>query len=109
MGAARAEQKFGREIGKTRHREGRTLRSERDARGEQFNRSRQQTERCTLGRRRRGAVNLLDPATVFAATRVCSTGKVYDLGLPVQRQGVPWFDYRGAPQRLTLTGADRAR
>lgn len=53
----------------------------------------------------RGALNLLDPATVLAATEVCRTGKVYNLGLPVQREGVPWFDYRGAPQRLTLTGA----
>jgi kynurenine formamidase len=53
----------------------------------------------------RGALNLLDPATVLAATRVCRTGKVYNLGLPVQREGVPWFDYRGAPQRLTLSGA----
>jgi len=53
----------------------------------------------------RGALNLLDPETVLAATTVCKTGKVYNLGLPVQRNGVPWFDYRGAPQRLTLTGA----
>lgn len=53
----------------------------------------------------RGALNLLDPETVLAATRVCTTGVVYNLGLPVQRYGVPVFDYRGAPQRLTLTGA----
>ena len=53
----------------------------------------------------RGALNLLDPTTVLAATKVCTTGKVYNLGLPVQREGVPWFGYRGAPQRLTLTGA----
>lgn len=53
----------------------------------------------------RGALNLLDPATVLAATRVPTTGVVYNLGLPVQRHGVPVFDYRGAPQRLTLTGA----
>jgi len=52
----------------------------------------------------RGALNLLDPATVLAATKVCTTGRVYNLGLPVQRNGVPWFDYRGAPMRLTLTG-----
>jgi kynurenine formamidase len=51
----------------------------------------------------RGALNLLDPETVLAATRVCRTGTVYNLGLPVQRSGVPVFDYRGAPQRLTLT------
>lgn len=53
----------------------------------------------------RGALNLLDPATVLAATQVCRTGVVYNLGLPVQRTGVPVFDYRGAPQRLTLAGA----
>src|SRR4051794_10042526 len=53
----------------------------------------------------RGALNLLDAETVLAATRVCKTGIVYNLGLPVQRSGVPVFDYRGAPQRLTLTGA----
>ena len=53
----------------------------------------------------RGALNLLDPATVLAATKTPKTGVVYNLGLPVQRSGVPVFDYRGAPQRLTLTGA----
>jgi kynurenine formamidase len=53
----------------------------------------------------RGTLNLLDPSTVLAATKVCRTGVVYNLGLPVQRSGVPVFDYRGAPQRLTLTGA----
>ncbi|MCU1462070.1 MAG: putative cyclase [Acidimicrobiales bacterium] len=51
----------------------------------------------------RGALNLLTPEVVLQATRVCRTGKVYPLGLPVQRSGVPMFDYRGAPQRLTLT------
>jgi kynurenine formamidase len=53
----------------------------------------------------RGSLNLLDPETVLAATRTPRTGVVYNLGLPVQRHGVPVFDYRGAPQRLTLTGA----
>lgn len=53
----------------------------------------------------RGALNLLDPETVLAASKVCKSGVVYNLGLPVQRSGVPVFDYRGAPQRLTLTGA----
>jgi kynurenine formamidase len=53
----------------------------------------------------RGTLNLLDPATVLAATQTCTTGKVYNLGLPVQQDGVPWFDYRGAPRRLTLSGA----
>jgi kynurenine formamidase len=51
----------------------------------------------------RGSLNLLSPDVVLRATQVCKTGKVYNLGLPVQRAGVPIFDYRGAPQRLTLT------
>ncbi len=53
----------------------------------------------------RGALNLLTPEVVLAATHTPKTGVVYNLGLPVQRSGVPVFDYRGAPQRLTLTGA----
>lgn len=51
----------------------------------------------------RGALNLLTPEVVLRATRVCRTGKVYSLALPVQSQGVPLFDYRGTPMRLTLT------
>jgi kynurenine formamidase len=51
----------------------------------------------------RGALNLLTPDVVLRAAQVCTTGTVYNLGLPVQRSGVPVFDYRGAPQRLTLT------
>jgi kynurenine formamidase len=51
----------------------------------------------------RGALNLLTPETVLSSTRVCSTGRVYNLGLPVHRDGAPVLDYRGAPHRLTLT------
>jgi kynurenine formamidase len=51
----------------------------------------------------RGALNLLTPEVVLAAIRVCKTGHVYNLGLPVARSGAPVFDFRGAPQRLTLT------
>ncbi len=51
----------------------------------------------------RGALNLLTPDVVRAATQSVRTGKVYNLGLPVARTGTPVFDYRGAPQRLTLT------
>jgi kynurenine formamidase len=51
----------------------------------------------------RGTLNLLTPEAVLAATQVCRTGKVYSLALPIQREGVPIFDYRGAPQRLSLT------
>ena len=46
----------------------------------------------------RGSLNLLTPERVLAATRACTTGKVYSLSLPIQREGVPIFDYRGAPQ-----------
>jgi kynurenine formamidase len=51
----------------------------------------------------RGALNLLTPEAVVRAAGAIRTGVVYNLGLPVQRTGVPVFDYRGAPQRLTLT------
>ena len=52
----------------------------------------------------RGALNLLTPEVVLAATQVCRTGVVYNLGLPIQMQGSgPLFAYRGSPQRLTLT------
>jgi kynurenine formamidase len=50
----------------------------------------------------RGTLNLLSDETVLRATQVCKTGKVYRLGLPIQREGVPIVPYRGAPQRLTL-------
>src|SRR5271156_5669298 len=51
----------------------------------------------------RGTLNLLTPETTMAALKACRTGVVYSLGLPIQRQGSgPIFDYRGAPQRLTL-------
>jgi kynurenine formamidase len=51
----------------------------------------------------RGALNLLTPEVVLAATQRCRTGKVYNLGLPVARAGTPIIDFRGTPQRLTLT------
>ena len=51
----------------------------------------------------RGMLNLLTPDVVLAATHVPKTGKVYSLALPIQRNGVPYFDYRGAPTRLPLT------
>jgi kynurenine formamidase len=57
----------------------------------------------------RGALNLLTEQTVLDATRVCRTGKVYNLGLPVQRDGTPVLDYRGAPHRLTLTSQTDAK
>ena len=51
----------------------------------------------------RGMLNLLTPEVVLAALRVPKTGKVYSLALPIQRHGIPYFDYRGAPSRLPLT------
>jgi kynurenine formamidase len=50
----------------------------------------------------RGMLNLLTPEVVLQATRVPRTGKVYSLALPIQRAGVPYFEYRGAPTRLPL-------
>jgi kynurenine formamidase len=52
----------------------------------------------------RGALNLLTPDVVLAATEVCRTGKVYGLALPIQRKGSPLYaSHRGVPQRFTLT------
>jgi len=50
----------------------------------------------------RGALNLITPDAVLAATRACKTGKSYSLALPIQQQGMPLIPYRGTPQRLTL-------
>ncbi|MDI2125230.1 cyclase family protein [Yinghuangia seranimata] len=51
----------------------------------------------------RGALNLIEPKGVLAAAHEVRTGQAYALGLPIQREGAPIFEYRGAPQRLTLT------
>jgi kynurenine formamidase len=51
----------------------------------------------------RGTLNLITPDVVRAATQTVTTGKTYSLALPIQRQGVPILDYRGAPMRLALT------
>jgi kynurenine formamidase len=50
----------------------------------------------------RGALNLIDDQTVLDAIRTPREGRVYHLGLPVQRTDVPTVDYRGPAQRLTL-------
>jgi kynurenine formamidase len=50
----------------------------------------------------RGALNLLTPQVVQAAAASITRGKVYPLGVPIQREGVPLIDYRGQPMRLTL-------
>ncbi|WP_016695820.1 cyclase family protein [Rhodococcus rhodochrous] len=50
-----------------------------------------------------GALNHLTPERVLAALRLPKTGKTYSLSIPIQRSGVPNLEYRGIPQRLTLT------
>lgn len=50
----------------------------------------------------RGMLNLMTPEVVLEALRAPRTGRVYSLALPIQRHGVPYFDYRGAPTRLPL-------
>ncbi|TMK54899.1 MAG: cyclase family protein [Actinobacteria bacterium] len=57
----------------------------------------------------RGALNLLTDDAVLAATRMCKTGKLYRLGLPIDRVGGPLLDYRGTPQRLTLSSQTDGR
>jgi len=53
----------------------------------------------------RGALNLLTPQVVRAATGLCRTGQVYPLGLPI-RSGYPPKGYRKPPMRTTsLSGA----
>lgn len=50
----------------------------------------------------RGALNLLTPDRVAAAARLVRSGKVYALGSPIQRHGIPNVPYRPDPLRLTL-------
>ncbi|MGW0022858.1 cyclase family protein [Rhodococcus sp. NPDC003383] len=50
-----------------------------------------------------GALNHLTPERVLSALRLPKTGKTYSLSIPIQRSGVPNLEYRGIPQRLTLT------
>src|ERR1700722_17595897 len=51
----------------------------------------------------RGSLNLVGPDATLAAARSIRSGTVYNLGLPVKREGVPYYDFRGAPHRLPLT------
>lgn len=53
-----------------------------------------------------GALNHLAPERVLAALHLPKTGKTYSLSIPIQRSGVPNLEYRGIPQRLTLTNHD---
>ena len=52
----------------------------------------------------RGALNLQTPATVRAASRAVRTGRVYALGLPIQRDDVPLAGHRPPPSRMTIMG-----
>lgn len=54
----------------------------------------------------RGALNLITPESVLEALRTPTSGRLYTLGLPIQRSGVPNVDYRGIPQRLTMVNRD---
>jgi kynurenine formamidase len=49
-----------------------------------------------------GAANLLTPEVRLAALQVPRSGKLYRLGSPITREGLPTVPYRTAPQRLTL-------
>lgn len=50
----------------------------------------------------RGALNLLTDEVVLQATRACRTGRSYQLGLTITREGLPTIAHRGNPQRFTL-------
>lgn len=50
----------------------------------------------------RGALNLIDENTVRDAAALVKEGRVYPLGLKVQRKGVPVIDFRPTTERLTL-------
>jgi hypothetical protein len=50
----------------------------------------------------RGALNLITPEMLRRAAASIRTGRTYPLGIPIQADGVPIFDYRGKPMRLTL-------
>lgn len=57
----------------------------------------------------RGALNLLTEEVVRDAREAITTGRVYSLGLPIQRAGIPnMAGLRGTPQRLTLLNHDDA-
>ncbi|MGH9028637.1 MAG: cyclase family protein [Acidimicrobiales bacterium] len=49
-----------------------------------------------------GALNVLTPEIVRGAAQAVRTGRVYRLGVPIQREGVPLLEHRGTPMRLTL-------
>jgi kynurenine formamidase len=48
----------------------------------------------------RGALNLLTAETVASAARLVRSGRVFQLGLPIQANGVPRVGHRAAPLHL---------
>lgn len=50
----------------------------------------------------RGTLNLVTPETVLDALRTPRTGKLYTLGAPIGRDGVPVFGFRPGAMRSTL-------
>jgi kynurenine formamidase len=57
----------------------------------------------------RGAANLITPAAVQAAASLVRSGRVYPLGLPIRRSGVPVHPIRTPPQHfMSMDGGDYA-
>jgi kynurenine formamidase len=57
----------------------------------------------------RGALNLLDPASVLRALSIPRQGRVLDLSYPIQARGVPMITSRPAPvHTMTVDGGDYA-
>jgi kynurenine formamidase len=50
----------------------------------------------------RGTLNLMTPELVLEALRTPRTGRIYALGAPIGRDGVPVFGFRPGPLRTTL-------
>lgn len=50
----------------------------------------------------RGGLNFITPEAVLRAVTACRTGRIYHLGLPIQKQGLAAAGARDAPQRLTV-------
>ncbi|MFC6239247.1 cyclase family protein [Longivirga aurantiaca] len=50
----------------------------------------------------RGALNHLSAETVLAAAQSIRTGRVYQLGTVLHREGLPTLAHRGVPRRFTL-------
>jgi kynurenine formamidase len=51
----------------------------------------------------RGTLNFIGHDQVRAAAGTVTRGQTYNLGLPIQRDGVPVYEHRGVPRRFTLT------